>query len=135
MTDDRGTPTSARPWALEHCPEAAGRARTITQGLLNRWGVAGDVADSVLLTVSELVANAVQHAQPPLCLGLGCDPAAGRVYVEVSDGGPATEDGAAGLAEDEHGRGLMIVDRVAAAHGDRREAGQAVHWADIAYAA
>ncbi|WP_158839086.1 hypothetical protein [Streptomyces sp. NRRL S-1022] len=63
------------------------------------------------------------------------DPATGHVYVEVSDGGPAPDDWAAGLANDEHGRGLMIIDHVTAAHGDRQEAGQAIHWAHIAHAA
>jgi anti-sigma regulatory factor (Ser/Thr protein kinase) len=135
VTYDRGAWSAAHPWTLAHRPESAGQARTIAQTLLRGWGVAGEVADSVLLTVSELVGNAVQHAQPPLCLGLGCDLSTGHVYVEVSDGGPAAEDRAAGLAEDEHGRGLMIIDQVAAAHGDRQEAGRAVHWADIEYAA
>ncbi|MEU0965302.1 ATP-binding protein [Streptomyces sp. NPDC005917] len=134
MTYDRRACTTDCPWTLAHRPEAAGQARTLAQELLSGWGVAGEVADSVLLTVSELVGNAVQHAQPPLRLGLGCDLAAGLVYVEVSDGGPAPDEGAAGLADDEHGRGLMIIDQVSAAHGDRQEAGHAVHWADIAYA-
>ncbi|MFJ4467947.1 ATP-binding protein [Streptomyces sp. NPDC089424] len=134
VTHDHSGKTSARPWALAHLPEAAGEARTIAQELLSGWGVVGDVADSVLLTVSELVANAVQHAQPPLCMGLGCNHDTGRVHVEVSDGGPACDDWAANLADDEHGRGLLIIDQLAAAHGDRREAGRAVHWADIAYA-
>ncbi|MEU6665908.1 ATP-binding protein [Streptomyces sp. NPDC046727] len=134
MLDDRGTPTSVRPWTLAHCPEAAGQARTIARRLLSRWGVSGEAADSVLLAVSELVANAVRHAQPPLCLGLGCDHTTGHVYVEVSDGGPAADGTTAGLPDDEHGRGLLIIDGITAAHGDRHEAGQAVHWADIAYA-
>ncbi|MEU1405003.1 ATP-binding protein [Streptomyces sp. NPDC005728] len=129
------TPTSACPWrTLAHCPEAAWQARTMAQELLTRWGVAGEVADSVLLTVSELVANAVRHAQPPLNVGLDRDPDTGHVHVEVADGGPAADDRQAGLAADEHGRGLMIIDQLTAAHGDRQEAGHAVHWADIAYA-
>lgn len=126
--------TSKRPWTLDHLPESAGEARSIAQELLSGWGVAGEVVDSVLLTVSELVANAVQHAEPPLCMGLGCDDDTGHVHVEVSDGGPSRNDWVAGLPDDEHGRGLLIIDLVAEAHGDRQEAGHAVHWADIAYA-
>ncbi|MGX5181590.1 hypothetical protein ACWKT5_01955 [Streptomyces avermitilis] len=45
---------------------------------------------------------------------------------------PPTEvDWTAGLAADEHGRGLLIIDCLADAHGDWQEAGHAVHWADI----
>ncbi|MFF8731652.1 ATP-binding protein [Streptomyces sp. NPDC015171] len=131
VTYDHSAWASARPWTLAHRPEAAGQARTIARTLLNGWGVAGEVADSVVLTVSELVGNAVRHAQPPLRLGLDCDPATGHVYVEVSDGGPSL-DRAAPVADDEHGRGLAIVDQVAADHGEHQEAGHAVHWADIA---
>ncbi|MET8450890.1 ATP-binding protein [Streptomyces sp. NPDC005209] len=131
MPYDCGRPMPTCPWSLVHRPEAAAQARTIAQELLTRWGVAGEVADSVLLTLSELVANAVRHAQPPLSFGLDCDPDTGQVHVEVADGGPSDDCRAAGLAADEHGRGLLIVDRVTAAHGDRQEEDHAIHWADI----
>jgi hypothetical protein len=47
--------------------------------LLTQWSVAEDAADSVLLTVSELVTNAVEHARPPLNFGLSRDPDTQRV--------------------------------------------------------
>ncbi|MFE5096364.1 ATP-binding protein [Streptomyces sp. NPDC056638] len=120
-------------WTLAHRPEAAGEARKITKELLTRWSVAEDAADSVLLTVSELVTNAVEHARPPLHFALSRDPGTQRVHIEVSDGGPAAMDGdwAASCTPDEHGRGLAIVDQLTAAHGDREEPGRAVHWADV----
>ncbi|GGT03978.1 ATP-binding protein [Streptomyces chromofuscus] len=133
MTHHCDAKTPAQPFALAHLPQAAGQARTIAQELLTAWGVAEEAAECVLLTVSELVANAVLHAQPPLCLGLGCDHDTGHVHIEVSDGGPVGDDPAAGLADDEHGRGLTIIDHLAAAHGDCHESGHAVHWADISY--
>ncbi|MFI1760687.1 ATP-binding protein [Streptomyces sp. NPDC020800] len=118
---------------LLHRPEAAGEARRITKEVLARWRVAEEAADSVLLTVSELVTNAVEHAQPPLALGLSRDPGTRRVHIEVSDGGPAASQGAwaAGCAPEEHGRGLTIVGRLTAAHGHRRAPGHATHWADV----
>ncbi|MFJ1625221.1 ATP-binding protein [Streptomyces sp. NPDC088190] len=120
-------------WPLSHHPEAAGEARKITKEVLARWKVAEEAADSVLLTVSELVTNAVEHAQPPLNLELSRDPGTRRVHIEVADGGPAATDGdwAAGGSPDEHGRGLEIIDRLTAAHGDRQEPGHAIHWADV----
>lgn len=124
---------SGGTWTLAHRPEAAGEARKITRELLTRWSVAEDAADSVLLTVCELVTNAVEHALPPLHFGLSRDPGTQRVHIEVSDGGPAAthSDWAAGCTPDEHGRGLEIVDQLTAAHGDREEPGRAVHWADV----
>ncbi|MER7183303.1 ATP-binding protein [Streptomyces hyaluromycini] len=129
----RGPSASVGTWTLAHGPEAAGAARKITKELLTRWSVAEDAADSVLVTVSELVTNAVEHARPPVNFGLSRDPGTQRVHIEVSDGGPAAMDGdwAAGCTPDEHGRGLDIVDRLTAAHGDRAEPGRAVHWADV----
>lgn len=120
-------------WPLSHHPEAAGEARKITKEVLAQWKVAEEAADSVLLTVSELVTNAVEHAQPPLNLELSRDPGTRRVHIEVADGGPAATDGdwAAGGSPDEHGRGLEIVDQLTAAHGDRQEPGHAIHWADV----
>ncbi|MEU2617797.1 ATP-binding protein [Streptomyces sp. NPDC007157] len=128
--------TPALGWPLTHHPEAAGEARQITKEMLARWQVADDPADSVLLAVSELVTNAVEHAQPPLNLRLSHDLCTHRVHIEVSDGGPAAADGdwAASCTPEEHGRGLAIIDFLATAHGDRRERNHAIHWADV-YAA
>ncbi|MFJ2133671.1 ATP-binding protein [Streptomyces sp. NPDC087845] len=124
---------SGSAWPLAHSPEAAGEARKITREVLARWKVAEEAADTVLLAVSEFVTNSVEHAQPPLNLELSRDPGTRRVHIEVADGGPAARDGdwAAGCAPGEHGRGLEIIDRLTAAHGDRQEAGRAIHWADV----
>ncbi|MFI6357076.1 ATP-binding protein [Streptomyces sp. NPDC050743] len=137
MTYAYSAPAAARPWTLAHRPEAADQARQIAKECLTRWRVTDEVTDSVLLTVSELVTNAVQHAQPPLTVGLDCDPTVGYVHIEVSDGGPAApgDDLQSSLPDDEHGRGLMIVECLTAGHGKRQEPGHAVHWADISTAA
>ncbi|MFD3583091.1 ATP-binding protein [Streptomyces sp. NPDC058683] len=129
--------TPALAWPLTHHPEAAGEARQITKEVLARWQVANEPADSVLLTVSELVTNAVEHAEPPLNLRLSHDLRTHRVHIEVSDGGPAATDGdwAAGCTPEEHGRGLEIIGFLTTAHGNRLERGHAIHWADVCAAA
>ncbi|MFJ2188949.1 ATP-binding protein [Kitasatospora sp. NPDC087861] len=133
----RRTRAPGHAWPLAHCPEAAKAARTITRVVLAQWRVADEAADSVLLTVSELVTNAVEHAQPPLHLELSRDPGTRRVHIEVRDGGPAVTESAwaASRTRGEHGRGLQIIDQLTAAHGDRAEPGHAIHWADVAIAA
>ncbi|MCX5233236.1 ATP-binding protein [Streptomyces sp. NBC_00233] len=90
--------------------------------------------DAVLLVVSELVTNAVEHAAPPLALHLHRERAGSRVWVGVTDGGPAVQEGAwtASCADDEHGRGLTIVDTLAESHGTRTHSSGTTHWARIA---
>ncbi|MGW5606343.1 ATP-binding protein [Streptomyces sp. NPDC003753] len=133
QTGTQHTSTPGRTWALAHRPEAVREARRISRHLLAQWKVTDEVADSVLLAVSELVTNAVRHAQPPLIFGLCCDPTAGQVHIEVSDGGPTVPHygQATERTDDERGRGLKIIELLADAHGDRQEAGHAIHWADI----
>ncbi|WP_039642751.1 ATP-binding protein [Streptomyces sp. 769] len=123
-------------WPLAHHPEAAGEARKIAKEILAMWRVADEAADSVLLTVSELVTNAVEHARPPVILELSQDPGNHRVHIEVSDGGPAARDGdwTISCTPDEHGRGLDIVNHLTAVHGDRQAPGHGIHWADVATA-
>ncbi|WP_329146215.1 ATP-binding protein [Streptomyces sp. NBC_01456] len=90
-----------------------------------------DAADSVVLMVSELVTNAVEHAQPPLVLHVSREHTALRVWVGVTDGGPATREGpwTSSCAYEEHGRGLSMVKALASAHGAHSHGGGTTHWA------
>ncbi|MGW3013104.1 ATP-binding protein [Streptomyces sp. NPDC001219] len=118
---------------LAHRPESVGHARRIVGSLLHRWQVTEDAAASVLLVVSELVTNAVEHAQPPLALHVLREQTGRRVWVGITDGGPSPHKGAwaASCAQDEHGRGLDIVDTLATAHGTRSHEDGATHWARL----
>jgi two-component sensor histidine kinase len=59
--------------ALTHRPEVAAVARHPSQAVLEAWQVSRETAHAALLVVSELVINAVEHAQPPLALHLYCE--------------------------------------------------------------
>ncbi|MGW9440030.1 ATP-binding protein [Streptomyces sp. NPDC055607] len=116
---------------LEHRPEAVAAARRITRDALGAWRVDSGTAEGVVLVVSELVTNSVEHAEPPLELHLRRE-GADAVKVAVSDGGASEADGewTASCEEDEHGRGLIIVDSLADAHGeDHHDNGTTTHWA------
>jgi anti-sigma regulatory factor (Ser/Thr protein kinase) len=131
--DSESRPTDDAEWRLEHRPEAVGSARQLARTALAGWGASGDEMDAAVLVVSELVTNAVEHAEPPLVLHLHRQHADHRVWVGVTDGGPAAQAGAwsSSCAPDEHGRGLNLVEALAQAHGMRRHEGGTTHWARI----
>ncbi|WP_078660883.1 ATP-binding protein [Streptomyces sp. NRRL B-24484] len=128
-------PAPGGTWLLEHRPEAAADARRITRNSLRAWQIGDDdTGDTVLLVVSELVTNAVEHALAPVHLHLYRTETDGRVWIGVSDAGPAMCDSAWGHSRtpDEHGRGLTIVRTLAEHHGSHTwPGGHTTHWARI----
>ncbi|MCZ4609918.1 ATP-binding protein [Streptomyces sp. Lzd4kr] len=134
--DDQPLPSRQGSWSLRHDPRAARWARDIARSMLTCWEVTQDAAEATLLVVSELVTNAVQHALPPVTLHLHLERTGKRILVAVTDGGPiAGPDTAAVTAADEHGRGLDIVEALAAARGrDQHIDGAITHWARLAQA-
>ncbi|MEU9057177.1 ATP-binding protein [Streptomyces sp. NPDC048384] len=117
---------------LEHAPRSVGRARHLTREFLGLSDT--DAAEGVVLVVSELVTNAIEHALPPVMLHLHRETAGNRVWVGVSDGGPTSDEGAwtSSCTDDEHGRGLSIVDTLADTHGTRPcPNGTVTHWARL----
>ncbi|MFB7867853.1 ATP-binding protein [Streptomyces sp. NPDC056069] len=132
-TANEDTPCDSMHQILEHCPDTVAAARNTARQLLKGWQVSRDCVDRVALVVSELVTNAIEHALPPVMLHIHRD-RGDRVWVGVSDGGPAPNSGAwiASCATDEHGRGLTIVDALAEAHGTHAySAGATTRWARI----
>ncbi|MFC9328824.1 ATP-binding protein [Kitasatospora sp. NPDC057015] len=120
-------------WAIEHRPDALGPVRREARASLSAWGVEPSAVEAAVLVVSELVTNAVRHALPPVALRLRHDRADQRLWVEVTDGGPALGGGAELPPPDEHGRGLLLVAALALAHGARPHRGGAVvRWACVA---
>jgi serine phosphatase RsbU (regulator of sigma subunit)/anti-sigma regulatory factor (Ser/Thr protein kinase) len=114
-------------------PTAASRARSFIKDTLRSWQLhgindlsgSGSLADDAVLLVSELVANAVQHAGTEL--EVSCRLADGSLEVAVTDrhpartlpdsppvGGPSAPEG---LTESERGRGLMLPPALASSWG------------------
>jgi two-component sensor histidine kinase len=71
-------------------------------------GMPGDFVDSVVLMVSELATNAVQHARSRFELVIDCEDD-GVVTVQVSDQGPGEAEPRNPRVTDVSGRGLQIV--------------------------
>jgi serine/threonine-protein kinase RsbW len=116
-------------------------ARRIVVRWLRVWGVPEELRETARLVVSELFTNAVLHTDSGQVV-CRVEVGGGRLRIEVADQGlgldEAPEDGGglpggAGDAEAENGRGLMLVDALAASWGviaaDRR-AGCTI-WAEI----
>lgn len=90
---------------------SARHIRRIVRSLLDEWDLA-ELADSVELAVTELVANVVRHVPDRRCALLVLRQTAG-VRVEVTDGSPQVPLTPDELSpEAEGGRGLVLLDAV-----------------------
>ncbi|GGZ68711.1 ATP-binding protein [Streptomyces echinoruber] len=114
-------------------PGSPAQARRLTRARLSGWSVCEDTCDTAALVVSELVTNAVVHT------------ASTRIVCEVQDGGKllriaVRDEGCATgepqsslrLPEEEHGRGLLLVDAVCHAWGVHEHGPGLLVWAELA---
>lgn len=112
----RGTPPDhVASWALADGPRAAGEARALVRERLAVWGLE-ELEPATELVVSELVGNAVRHAQGPIRLRLIRSRA---LVCEVYDGSLTTPHIRRAAAMDEGGRGLQLVAAVSHRWGAR----------------
>ncbi len=109
-------------------PSSPGRARRFVRDVLAAWGAEQFEEPATLLT-SELVTNAVLHARsrPELKLRLTGD----RLWVGVSDNTPVSPVRKRYGPEAATGRGLMLVERMAAGWGSDRTPGGKVVWFEL----
>ncbi|MCX5233223.1 ATP-binding protein [Streptomyces sp. NBC_00233] len=120
--------------ALNHAAQAPAAARHTAQLVLQAWQSDEETSDAVVLVVSELVTNAVEHARPPFALHLHREHAGSRIWVGVTDGGPVDQNTlwTTSCAPDEHGRSLGVVQALADGYGARTHStGHVTHWARI----
>ena len=99
---------------LPSTPEAARIARGAVRLTLAR-DVEDEPLDTVLLCVSELVSNAVEHGGPPVVLRVGGVPDA--ILLEVLDGGGGSPERQDLGPESPRGRGLLLVEGLASRWG------------------
>ena len=117
-------------WVLPDDLSAARAARAHVADDLARRGIPDSVADDILLVASELAANAIRHGRPPALLRLSYS--AGRVRVTVSSHGGSTEPMVLEARPDAgHGRGLAMVQALAADIGWQRDGDRLDVWAEF----
>ncbi|MFJ9624213.1 ATP-binding protein [Streptomyces sp. NPDC101181] len=128
-----GTEALRYCFALPARPESVAGARRLTLARLDAWKLAGDARDAAVLLVSELVTNAVVHtASARVVCELRC---LGRsLRIAVQDQGHQPEGPRLRRSsDDEHGRGLFLVDALSESWGSD-EAGDScgrIVWAEL----
>ncbi len=114
-------------WFLEPHPRTAGHARRLIRRALDRWGLE-DLSDSVELLVSEIVTNAVRYAGRPITLRLLRTDV---LRCEVGDDAPQLPRLRHAGIQDENGRGLFLVQRLAQRWGATRLSAGKVVWFEL----
>lgn len=115
-------------------PDALRQAR-VAVSELERDGLAAQVAADARLVVTELVANSLRHGRldPDDEIVVVLERRGTTLRVEVCDYGegfaPHTVEEPP--QEATGGRGLLLVERLTAAWGIRRELGRTIVWADL----
>jgi anti-sigma regulatory factor (Ser/Thr protein kinase) len=84
-----------------------GHAREQARKALFGWGL-GEHAYIVEVIVSEMVTNAIRHGTGPVRTRISCDN--GHLRIEVHDDGPGRPLRCEAAADDESGRGLVMID-------------------------
>ncbi|MFI9616182.1 ATP-binding protein [Streptomyces sp. NPDC052023] len=131
--DSSGLATERRfRFELAAHPGSPAQARRLTRIRLTGWAVCEDTCDTAALVVSELVTNAILHTASDVVV---CElhDGADLVRIAVRDQGCAAGDPhpSAARAEEEHGRGLLLVDALAHAWGAHEHGPGLLVWAEL----
>lgn len=116
-------------WQLALDPREVSRARRLVRGKLLDWELP-DAVESAELMVSELVTNAVKHGRTHH-IGLRLV-RTGALLCEVSDDEPAPASLLGVTANDEFGRGLVVVSSLAREWGTSGTARGKTVWFELA---
>jgi len=119
-------PTRVAVWDVAPDPAAVAEARKNAIGQLESWGLT-DAAFVTELVVSELVTNAIRHAEPPIQLRLIHDRS---LICEVSDADNTSPHMRRARTYDEGGRGLLLVAQLTQRWGTRPTPTGKTIWAE-----
>ncbi|MEU7255554.1 ATP-binding protein [Streptomyces rimosus] len=108
---NEGNSPLTNEWWLPRHPRSARRARAYLRVLADVWRLQDEVAETAVLILSELTANACVHARVPRGrhVRTRCLLFAGRLRIEVADASELMPEPRAAGPEDENGRGLALV--------------------------
>ncbi|WP_374194070.1 ATP-binding protein, partial [Streptomyces sp. MBT97] len=114
-------------------PGSPAQARRLTRARLTGWSVCEDTCDTAALVISELVTNAIVHTASDIVV---CELHDGDdlVRIAVRDQGcaPGEPHPSPQRPEEEHGRGLILVEALCHAWGAQEHGPGLLVWADLA---
>lgn len=117
-----------RRQSFPSAPVSAGHARRFVEGVLDDAGL-GNLSYTATLLVSELVVNAILHTGTPFDVVVKAS--ADRVRIEVHDGSPELPIRRHYSAMSGTGRGLVLVERMAAGWGSELTSKGKVVWFEV----
>ncbi|MEU0739663.1 ATP-binding protein [Streptomyces sp. NPDC006134] len=113
-------------------PGSPAQARRLTRARLTGWSVCEDTCDTAALVVSELVTNAIVHtASRHVVCELHDDDDLVRIAVHDEGCAPGQPRAARQQPEEEHGRGLLLVDALCHAWGAHEHGPGLLVWAEL----
>ncbi|MER7895900.1 SpoIIE family protein phosphatase [Streptomyces sp. NPDC096046] len=120
-------------WTVWRVPQAVGHARRFARRTLRSWGVTVD-QDAALLVVSELVTNALVHTDGQVRMDLTL--VNNRLRIAVADASPRSPVRPTSIGwEATGGRGILLVEALAATWGTLPVSGGKQVWAELTLAA
>lgn len=117
-------------WALDQNPRAPSQARRLIRDQLARWGL-DEHADTTGLLATELVTNALTHARGPIRMSMALSPWKRTLRCGITDVSPLPPRPHRARHDEEHGRGLQLLDELASRWGSRQTSGGKAVWFEL----
>ncbi|MEU2055690.1 ATP-binding protein [Streptomyces bungoensis] len=114
-------------------PGSPAQARRLTRARLTGWSVCADTCDTAALVISELVTNAIVHtASSRVVCELHDHDDMLRIAVHDEGCAPGEPHPSPQRPEEEHGRGLLLVDALCRSWGAQEHGPGLLVWAELA---
>lgn len=115
-------------------PGSVAQARHLARARLTGWSVCEDTCDSATLVISELVTNAIVHtASGRVVCELQTQDDTVRIAVRDEGCAPGEPHPSPQRPDEEHGRGLLLVDALCRAWGTQEDGPGLLVWAELAH--
>ncbi|MDT0494086.1 ATP-binding protein [Streptomyces sp. NPDC012600] len=126
---------NSQSFFLVRAPTSVAISRRRLRDLISTWHVPQDDNSDMAMTtvVSELVTNAVSHGSGDMLkVVVSTDIGRGRMTIEVHDASPVLPRRCCPSADAESGRGMVLVEHLAIAHGSEYTVRGKRVWAELA---